>query len=194
VAVLELAEDHGNGCMGFNLESQHQIANIWLIGPSLSKKLIKALLEAEVTKKEFKRFSEQQAESIPDWEKMVIAWEDDHTQPNPYVVAKSGMTCSSPYWCLLKLFLTGVTEADVKISLAQKEAWPAAQGIPAVHETVNASAFIVAGLGLQEHQLVISAVPHKPIQSVARRKAAHHVKNANIITLTQKTELLELRT
>jgi hypothetical protein len=90
-------------------------------------------------------------ESIPEWEKMVIVWEDDHTK-NPYVVVKLSMTCSSTYWHLLKLFLTGVTEADVKLSLAQKEAQLAAQSIPAVHETMNASAFIVAGLSLQEHQ------------------------------------------
>jgi hypothetical protein len=48
--------------------------------------------------------------------------------------------------------LTGVTEANVKLLLAEHEAQLAVQGIPAVHETVNASAFVVAGLGLQEHQ------------------------------------------
>lgn len=48
--------------------------------------------------------------------------------------------------------LTGVTKADVKLLLAEHEAQLVAQGVPAVHETVNASAFIVAGLGLQEHQ------------------------------------------
>jgi hypothetical protein len=64
--------------------------NTQLTGPSFYKKLVKALLEAKTTQEEFERFSEQQSESIHEWEQMVISWEGDHTQPNPYVVPKSG--------------------------------------------------------------------------------------------------------
>jgi hypothetical protein len=49
-------------------------------------------------------------------------------------------------------FSTGVTEAGVKFVLARNEAQLAAQGIPTVHEAVNASAFVVVGLGLPGHQ------------------------------------------
>jgi hypothetical protein len=45
----------------------------------------------------------------------------------------------------------GITEADMKLKLAEMEAELAATGVPALHE-VNASAFVVAGLDLQEHQ------------------------------------------
>lgn len=45
----------------------------------------------------------------------------------------------------------GVTEADVKLLLAEEEAELAAQGVVALNE-VNASAFVVAGLDLQDRQ------------------------------------------
>jgi hypothetical protein len=44
-----------------------------------------------------------------------------------------------------------MTEADVKLLLAMEEAELAAAGIVALNE-VNASAFIMAGLGLQDRQ------------------------------------------
>jgi hypothetical protein len=44
-----------------------------------------------------------------------------------------------------------VTEADVKPLLAKEEAELAAQGVVTLNE-VNASAFVVAGLDLQDHQ------------------------------------------
>lgn len=40
----------------------------------------------------------------------------------------------------------------MKLLLAQHEAELAAQGAQSLHDTYNASAFIVAGLGLQERQ------------------------------------------
>jgi hypothetical protein len=46
---------------------------------------------------------------------------------------------------------TGVTEADVKLLLAEEEAELAANGVVALNE-VNASAFVVAGLDLQDRQ------------------------------------------
>jgi hypothetical protein len=45
----------------------------------------------------------------------------------------------------------GVTEANVKLLLAEEEAELAAQGVVALNE-VNASAFVVAGLDLQDRQ------------------------------------------
>ena len=46
----------------------------------------------------------------------------------------------------------GVTEADVKFELARHEAELAAQGVLPLHSKLNASAFIVVGLNLQEQQ------------------------------------------
>jgi hypothetical protein len=85
---------------------------------------------------------------------MVTAWEKDHTQPNPYVVIKSGQFI--PLFYCLSIFraltsTAGVTEADVKPLLAKEEAELAAQGVVTLNE-VNASAVVVAGLDLQDHQ------------------------------------------
>ncbi|KIM76829.1 hypothetical protein PILCRDRAFT_12527 [Piloderma croceum F 1598] len=46
--------------------------------------------------------------------------------------------------------------------LAQNEAQLAAQDIPTVHKTVNTSAFIAAGLGMQEHQATILCMKSSP--------------------------------
>lgn len=47
---------------------------------------------------------------------------------------------------------TGVTEADVKLALATHEAELAADSVPPLHDKVNASIFIIAGLQLHEQQ------------------------------------------
>lgn len=44
----------------------------------------------------------------------------------------------------------------MKLSLATHEAELVANGVPALHDKVSASAFIVAGLNLQEQQQVVS--------------------------------------
>lgn len=46
----------------------------------------------------------------------------------------------------------GITEADVKLLLAQQEEELIAQGTPPVHERWNVSVFIIAGLGLEDLQ------------------------------------------
>jgi hypothetical protein len=61
-----------------------------LIGLSLWKKLKKAKPEVLEHTALFERFSAQQAEHVPGWLKMVLAWEADQQQPNPYVVPHSG--------------------------------------------------------------------------------------------------------
>ncbi|KIM76675.1 hypothetical protein PILCRDRAFT_34464, partial [Piloderma croceum F 1598] len=108
------------------------------MGLSLHKKLFNAHLEAQDHQERFDRFSNLQLKDVPEWERMVQAWEKDHTQPNPYTVTKSGKC---------------VTKADVKLALATQEAELVAKGVPALHDKVSASAFIVAGLGLQDQHL-----------------------------------------
>ena len=61
-----------------------------LIGSLLYKKLFAAYIAADEHEGHFKRFSDLQIRDIPEWEKMVKVWEKDHSQPNPYVVTKSG--------------------------------------------------------------------------------------------------------
>lgn len=57
----------------------------------------------------------------------------------------------APQYTHLKV-LVGLTEADVKLLLARQEEDLVAQGVPPLHDKWNASAFIVAGLGLEELQ------------------------------------------
>lgn len=64
----------------------------YLTGLSLYTKLLTAYLEVRDHRERFERFSELQLADVPQWEAMVIAWERDHSQPNPYVVTKTG-TC-----------------------------------------------------------------------------------------------------
>ena len=59
-------------------------------GLLLYKKLFAAYIAADEHKGHFKRFSDLQIRDVPEWEKMVKVWEKDHSQPNPYVVTKSG--------------------------------------------------------------------------------------------------------
>ena len=58
-------------------------------GLFLLKKIGKAKSEMIEHTMLFERFSKQQAEHVPAWLEMVLAWEADHKQPNPYVVPQS---------------------------------------------------------------------------------------------------------
>jgi len=54
-------------------------------------------------------------------------------------------------YCIISLDAVGATETDVKFLLAEGEANLAAKGIVPLN-AANASAFVVAGLYLQDHQ------------------------------------------
>lgn len=60
------------------------------LGPSLYGKLIKAELASRECQADFERLTLSQGDRVSEWESMVIAWEVDHSQPDPYVVVKSG--------------------------------------------------------------------------------------------------------
>ena len=120
----------------------------------MHKKLFNAYGQSSDHQERFDRLSDLQARDIPEWEMMVKAWDKDNSQRNPYTATKSGeYTLHSPSISFKFNHLSiGVTEADVKLALATHEAELAAKGVPALHDKVSASAFIVAGLDLQEQQ------------------------------------------
>jgi hypothetical protein len=92
-----------------------------LAGISFHKKLSKALLQEKEHEEAFQRFSELQLDDVSDWLEMVTAWERDHTQPNPYVVIKSGLNIHIlPLKCLLSLPLR--TQVSPKPTLSYY--WP----------------------------------------------------------------------
>ena len=60
------------------------------LGSSLYSKLINAELESHESKSNFDHFTLSQGDCVVEWECMVVAWEADHSKPDPYIVAKSG--------------------------------------------------------------------------------------------------------
>lgn len=70
------------------------LADLCFTGNLLFSRLDIALEQAHETAAEYSRFSEDREAYIPSWEAMIFAWQVDHTQPNPYVIPKSGKTSS----------------------------------------------------------------------------------------------------
>jgi len=71
--------------------------NLYRTGNLLYRKLTKALLEAKEHGQVFQCFTELQLDDVPDWLAMATAWEQDHTNPNPYIVIKPGQ-CTLPFY------------------------------------------------------------------------------------------------
>lgn len=126
-----------------------------VLGIILKRRLAKAKTQKAEHQEHFNQFSEKQSKYVPDWLEMVKKWEKNREEnPNPYVVPKTGelfFTTSKFRMLTPVLFSTGLTEADVKLKLAEDETALVDSGVESPHE-INASAFVVAGLDLQDHQ------------------------------------------
>ncbi|KAJ7764813.1 hypothetical protein B0H16DRAFT_1310446 [Mycena metata] len=108
----------------------------------LRRRLDIAKVEAAKQADAFEEFSQQQAERVPAWRKMVEDFEAE-TEQGPDVKRK----CKNPYACVVK----GKTEADIRLEFSTQEAEDAKNGVPALHD-VSPSGFIYAGLDLEEEQ------------------------------------------
>ncbi|KAJ7096584.1 hypothetical protein B0H15DRAFT_773847, partial [Mycena belliarum] len=104
------------------------------LGALLKKRLLAAIPERNFQKEAFTTFTENQIEHVDEWRLMVEAFEADPTKPNPYDLPKSGLN-----------------ENDVRLQFAQEEAAEEARGMLPIHD-VSPSAFILAGLDLEEQQ------------------------------------------
>ncbi|KAJ7475064.1 hypothetical protein B0H11DRAFT_1728060 [Mycena galericulata] len=104
------------------------------LGLLLKKRLLNAVAERNYQRDSLATFTANQVEHVPMWKAAVEEFEADNSKPNPYEIPKSG-----------------VSEHDVRLEFAQEEAEEAARGIPAIHN-VSPSAFILAGLDLEEQQ------------------------------------------
>ncbi|KAJ7429283.1 hypothetical protein B0H11DRAFT_2266310 [Mycena galericulata] len=100
------------------------------LGLLLRKRLLNAIAERNFQVNSLSTFSENQAELVPEWTAMVNAFDADNSEPNPYELPK-----------------TGVSEHDVRLQLAEEDA----KETTPIHE-VTPSAFILAGLDLEEQQ------------------------------------------
>ncbi|KAJ7018016.1 hypothetical protein C8F04DRAFT_1278419 [Mycena alexandri] len=130
------------------------------LGALLKKRLLTAIPERNFQAESLATFTSNQMEHVPQWKAAVEAFEADSTKPNPYEIPKSG-----------------ASEHDVRLECAQEEAADQVAGIPAIHN-VSPSAFILAGLDLEEQQRQIK------IEVLTRRDQS----------TKQSAELVEKRT
>ena len=121
------------------------------LGSSLYFKLISTELENRQSKADFDHFMLSQGDHAVEWEHMVMAWEADHSKPDPYVVAKSGKYIFFYSLNRTDRVFAGLTEADMKLLLAIQEEELVTLGVPPLHEKWNVCV-IIAGLGLKELQ------------------------------------------
>ncbi|KAJ7846838.1 hypothetical protein B0H14DRAFT_2583881 [Mycena olivaceomarginata] len=138
------------------------------LGDLLKKQLIRAIPERNTQRDSLATFTENQAEHVAGWKVMVEEFEmdqemplDARTKPNPYELPKSGLS-----------------ENDIRLELAQEEAAEHERGLLPINN-VSPSAFILAGLDLEEQQRRI-------------RVAAKAHKNGS--SSKQSAELIEKRT
>lgn len=87
------------------------------------------------------------------WKDAVDNWEAKHEGKNPYELPLEG-TFLAFFFVDLSNFIPislGATEGDVRITLLEKEAELAKDGVPPLH-TVTPTGFIVLGLELEDQQ------------------------------------------
>ena len=115
--------------------------------------MVAAILEHRSQLESFETFSKEQGdEQVEEWKTMIRVWESNQDAPNPYELPKSGrFQLRATLYCLSSRVVIGMSEADVRLQLAQEEANRAAMGVPSLHE-VSASSFIVAALDLEDQQ------------------------------------------
>ncbi|KAJ7824915.1 hypothetical protein B0H13DRAFT_2241284 [Mycena leptocephala] len=130
------------------------------LGKLLKKRLLNAIVQRNIQMASLEVFTVNQMEHVPEWKVAVEAFEADATKPNPYEIPKTGMS-----------------EHDVRLDFAREEAASEAAGIPAIHN-VTPSAFILAGLDLEEQQ----------------RRVKIEVETRKHETTKQTAELVEKRT
>ncbi|KAJ7086807.1 hypothetical protein B0H15DRAFT_923109 [Mycena belliarum] len=126
------------------------------LGLLLLKRLHNAISERNFQEESLATFTALQAEHVPEWKAMVEAFDADDASPNPYELPK-----------------IGINEHDVRLQLAEEEA---SEAMP-IHN-VSPSAFILAGLDLEEQQ----------------RRLRIEVETRRDITTKQTAEMLEKRT
>ncbi|KAJ7899873.1 hypothetical protein B0H13DRAFT_1883591 [Mycena leptocephala] len=104
------------------------------LGAPLKKRLLRTILERNSQCDTLTTFTEHQAEHVGGWKAMVEVFEVDNTKPNPYELPK-----------------LGINKNNVHMDLAKEEAVEQEGGLLPIHN-VSPSAFILAGLDLEEQQ------------------------------------------
>ncbi|KAJ7765192.1 hypothetical protein B0H16DRAFT_1717745 [Mycena metata] len=128
------------------------------IADLLHRRLDKARIEEREQNEAFTAFSTEQGQRVEGWRAMVHAFEADPKAPNPYECKSKAMT-----------------EADVRLSLAEEEA---ARGQTSLHD-VSPTGFIYAGLELEEQQ-------RRTRVSIELKKAQTTAQKIDIVAMRRK--------
>ncbi|KAJ7480228.1 hypothetical protein B0H11DRAFT_1724998 [Mycena galericulata] len=122
------------------IDSHNFLKNIGQ-GDALQRKLIVAIAERERQVAGFREISATVHRDVrKDWKKQIEAWEKDPTQPNPYTVSRKD--CPS--------------EAEVRLQV-KKDEDAALAATKSPMQGTSATAFLVAGMQIEETQRRISA-------------------------------------
>ncbi|TFY54862.1 hypothetical protein EVG20_g9538 [Dentipellis fragilis] len=88
---------------------------------------------------------------IERWDNMIMAWDADKSQPNPYDEPVQGEVSFDLYMVPAADYETETTLADVRLEISEEEAREASQGIISLHEMTSGT-FLSVGLELQDQQ------------------------------------------
>jgi len=122
-------------------------------GDLLFSKRRAALLESELHSSQHAIFCEAiPTETVDEWEALVVAWENDKTNKDPYVVLGD---CKMNVFCLCtSVLLTGEivkSQATIRLELVEAER-AALTGADTTASDMSPSAFVILGLELEEAQ------------------------------------------
>ncbi|KAJ7040183.1 hypothetical protein C8F04DRAFT_912963, partial [Mycena alexandri] len=140
---------------------------------ALRRKLIVALAERARQVEAFKEINKSiPAEKRAEWQKKIDAFTEDRNGPTPYTYTNRG----------------GPTEAEIRASLKKREQEEAKTGQAPLHAT-SATAFLSAGLQLEETQRRIKAQLAVPNLTADRESKIHEYRIAFMVKLRSFREL-----
>lgn len=128
------------------------------IATFLSRKVTDAIKEREIHVADFKEFNSAfRSADTKQWLDSVLKWERDRTKPNPFETTQPCTLNSHSYTCSKStdtIDLVAISEAKVRLQLAEEEKKAQELGQKSLHEEVPGSLLIWQGLDIEEQQCV----------------------------------------
>ncbi|KAF7325925.1 CxC2 domain-containing protein [Mycena kentingensis (nom. inval.)] len=133
----------------------------------------KAKVELEKQETSLKAFSEEQAEMVPEWTRMVHEWEEDHSKFNPYEATVEVEEEQRRVWSLAELKRAKSTTMKINLRRARRRLNKSISGIRALQATYSPSALIhLQSLALPQDTLA-EKVPLLPPSSLAQMQRSN---------------------
>ncbi|KAG1722798.1 uncharacterized protein EDB91DRAFT_1240183 [Suillus paluster] len=134
---------------------------VCLMGKILARKLKAALLEVLERRCDLNNFEAAlNSSQLACWKEDIVAWEADHSKPNPF-----------------ELKVTAVSQASVRLASSKAEADDIEHGTSmSLHDDISPSMLILSGLDLEDQQRCLA---------FEARKIGQHPTNAQQVTLLQ---------